>query len=77
MVNIHLLMKRKGAIAEFFFEPIDQQVILSFVSHLRKFFIKPDKKTGLIKRVFLELQDPLIFRNSVQFQTLSNYSMGS
>ena len=26
MVNIHLLMKRKGAIAEFFFEPIDQQV---------------------------------------------------
>ena len=32
MVNIHLLMKRKGAIAEFFFEPIDQQVI--FVLHL-------------------------------------------
>jgi len=39
-------MKRKGAIAEFFFEPIDQQVILSFVSHLIIFFIKPDKKNG-------------------------------
>ena len=53
MVNIHLLMKRKGAIAEFFFEPIDQQVI--FVLHLIHITFKklhfPSQVVGSVPRV--------------------------
>ena len=43
MVNIHLLMKRKGAIAEFFFEPIDQQVKYIEIYHPSMHFLMTAK----------------------------------